>query len=137
MATRRQFEYIPVKPYLSDIRIVNTLRRAFEDFRPHIIFHAAAYKHVPLQELNPREAIFNNIQGTRRLADIACEYGVERFVLVSTDKAVRSTNIMGASKRVAEMLLECRNGNSPTRFIAVRFGNVLGSSGNRSRIACR
>ena len=130
MATRRQFEYIPVKSYLSDIRIVNTLRRAFEDFRPHIVFHAAAYKHVPLQELNPREAIFNNIKGTRKLADMACEYGVERFVLVSTDKAVRSTNIMGASKRVAEMLLECRNGNCATRFIAVRFGNVLGSSGS-------
>jgi FlaA1/EpsC-like NDP-sugar epimerase len=130
MATRRQFEYIPVKSYLSDIRIVNTLRRAFEDFRPHIVFHAAAYKHVPLQELNPREAIFNNIKGTRRLADMACEYEVERFVLVSTDKAVRSTSIMGASKRVAEMLLECRNGSCATRFIAVRFGNVLGSSGS-------
>jgi FlaA1/EpsC-like NDP-sugar epimerase len=134
MATGRQFEHIPVCAYLVDIRNEENLRRVFAEFKPEVVFHAAAYKHVPLQELNPWEAVLNNIRGTQNLVTIAKETGVERFVLVSTDKAVRPTNIMGATKRVAEMFVECVNGGSRCRFVAVRFGNVLGSSGSVSPI---
>ena len=129
-ACRRQFEYIPIEAYLVDIRVDRSVRRAFKAFKPDVVLHAAAYKHVPLQELNPREAIFNNVKGTRHLVNIAGENGVERFVLVSTDKAVRPTNVMGATKRVAEMFVECMNIGRCCRFMAVRFGNVLGSSGS-------
>ena len=130
MAARRQFDAIPVEAYLVDIRSEENLRRVFTGFKPEVVFHAAAYKHVPMQELNPWEAVLNNIRGTQHLVTIAQETGVERFVLVSTDKAVRPTNIMGATKRVAEMFVECVNGGSGCRFVAVRFGNVLGSSGS-------
>lgn len=108
--TRRRFPYIPVAAFLVDIRVERSVRRAFADFKPEVVIHAAAYKHVPLQELNPREAIFNNVKGSRTLVRLAAENGVERFVLVSTDKAVRPTNVMGATKRVAEMFVECMNG---------------------------
>ena len=136
--SRRRYEYIPVEAYLVDIRVERAVRRAFAAFKPDVVLHAAAYKHVPLQELNPREAIFNNVKGSRTLVRIAGENGVERFVLVSTDKAVRPTNVMGATKRVAEMFVECmnggggnaNNGGTRCRFMAVRFGNVLGSSGS-------
>jgi len=132
--SRRRYEYIPVEAYLVDIRVERAVRRAFAAFKPDVVLHAAAYKHVPLQELNPREAIFNNVKGSRTLVRIAGENGVERFVLVSTDKAVRPTNVMGATKRVAEMFVECMNGGERgaggCRFMAVRFGNVLGSSGS-------
>ena len=130
MAARRQFDAIPVEAYLVDIRSEENLRRVFTGFKPEVVFHAAAYKHVPMQELNPWEAVLNNIRGTQHLVTIAQETGVDRFVLVSTDKAVRPTNIMGATKRVAEMFVECVNGGSDCRFVAVRFGNVLGSSGS-------
>ena len=109
--SRRRYEYIPVEAYLVDIRVERAVRRAFAAFKPDVVLHAAAYKHVPLQELNPREAIFNNVKGSRTLVRIAGENGVERFVLVSTDKAVRPTNVMGATKRVAEMFVECMNGH--------------------------
>jgi FlaA1/EpsC-like NDP-sugar epimerase len=101
----------------------------FGKFRPEVVFHAAAYKHVPLLEKNPWEAVMNNILGSRVVMELAVEYGVDRFVLVSTDKAVRPTNVMGASKRVAELLLQSFQGNG-TKFMAVRFGNVVGSSGS-------
>lgn len=101
----------------------------FEKFRPDVVFHAAAYKHVPLLEKNPWEAVTNNILGSRMVMNLSVEYGVERFVLVSTDKAVKPTNVMGASKRVAELLLQSCQGNG-TKFMAVRFGNVVGSSGS-------
>ena len=132
--SRRRFEYIPVEAFLVDIRVERAVRRAFAAFKPDVVIHAAAYKHVPLQELNPREAIFNNVKGSRTLVRLAGENGVARFVLVSTDKAVRPTNVMGATKRVAEMFVECMNGGERgaggCRFMAVRFGNVLGSSGS-------
>lgn len=142
LKTRQVFEGLPVAAYLTDIRDKAALDRVMRQFRPQVVLHAAAYKHVPLQELNPWEAVLNNVQGTRNMVDAALEHGVERFVLVSTDKAVRPTNVMGATKRVAEMLVECVNGTGSCRFAAVRFGNVLGSSGSvvpifESQIAAR
>lgn len=105
------------------------MKTVFDRYRPHVVFHAAACKHVPMVELNPWEGIFNNVVGSLVMMDVAEESGVERFVLVSTDKAVKPTNVMGASKRVAEIALQSRRPGN-TRFMAVRFGNVLGSSGS-------
>lgn len=105
------------------------LEDIFREYRPPLIFHAAAYKHVPMLEQNPWEAIFNNVLGSQVVMDLALQYKAERFVLVSTDKAVRPTNVMGASKRLAELIVQARQGNG-TRFLAVRFGNVIGSSGS-------
>jgi FlaA1/EpsC-like NDP-sugar epimerase len=102
----------------------------FATERPEIVFHAAAYKHVPMMELNPLQAIANNAIGTAVLADLSERYAVDRFCLISTDKAVEPTTVMGASKALAERLIESRGATSHTRFAAVRFGNVLGSSGS-------
>ncbi|WP_076750524.1 polysaccharide biosynthesis protein [Desulfatitalea tepidiphila] len=106
------------------------LESVFYQYRPSMVFHAAAYKHVPLVEKNPWEAVYNNIFASHRLIQASIRYEVGRFILVSTDKAVRPTNVMGASKRLTEMLMEAHCLNSPTKFMAVRFGNVLGSSGS-------
>jgi FlaA1/EpsC-like NDP-sugar epimerase len=106
-----------------------SMRNVFFQYSPQVVFHAAAYKHVPLMEMNPREAILNNIEGTRTTAAVSIESGVEKFIFISTDKAVNPTSIMGATKRVAEELLKCWN-NEKTKFISVRFGNVLESRGN-------
>lgn len=106
------------------------IRKTFDVFRPSIVFHAAAYKHVPLMENNPTEAIYNNVFGTKTIADIAIEFGVSKFVMISTDKAVNPTNIMGASKRIAEIYIQTLNKTVETRFITTRFGNVLGSNGS-------
>jgi FlaA1/EpsC-like NDP-sugar epimerase len=101
----------------------------FKKYKPEVVFHAAAYKHVPMMEKNPWQAVFNNIVGSRVVMEMAVKHHVDRFVMVSTDKAVRPTNVMGASKRVTELIMQCQQGNG-TRFMAVRFGNVVGSSGS-------
>jgi FlaA1/EpsC-like NDP-sugar epimerase len=130
MECRQRFPYVKAYDYLVDIRRREALNRTFREFRPQVVFHAAAYKHVPIQERYPWEAVYNNVIGSRNLVEVSLEAKVERFVLVSSDKAVRPANVMGATKRLAEMMIEGYNGNSRTRFMAVRFGNVLGSSGS-------
>jgi len=115
---------------LGDIRDQTFLERVFSSFRPDVVFHAAAYKHVPMQEEHPWEAILTNIQGTHNLINVSEDYNVNRFVLVSTDKAVNPTNIMGATKRVAEKLIQSKSVDSKVKYMAVRFGNVIGSSGS-------
>ncbi|MBQ4819541.1 nucleoside-diphosphate sugar epimerase/dehydratase [Aquimarina sp. MMG016] len=117
-------------PIVADIRDHQRIETIFEKFRPNMVFHAAAYKHVPLMENNPCEAIKINVLGTRKLADLSSAYEVDKFVFVSTDKAVNPTNVMGATKRVAEMYIKCLHRTSKTKFITTRFGNVLGSNGS-------
>ncbi|KAB5491524.1 MULTISPECIES: polysaccharide biosynthesis protein [Flagellimonas] len=121
------FNFLPI---VGDIRDKNKMRVLFEEHRPDRIFHAAAYKHVPLMEQNPYEAVKINVAGTKTIVDLSVEYNVEKFVFVSTDKAVNPTNIMGATKRIAEMYISCRQQEGKTKFITTRFGNVLGSNGS-------
>ncbi|BAZ25068.1 polysaccharide biosynthesis protein CapD [Kalymmatonema gypsitolerans NIES-4073] len=116
--------------FIADIRFQERLKHAFEQFQPEVIFHAAAHKHVPLMELNPSEAITNNVVGTKNLLELALQYNVKHFVMISTDKAVNPTNVMGASKRVAEMLVLQAARQSGNLYVTVRFGNVLGSRGS-------
>jgi FlaA1/EpsC-like NDP-sugar epimerase len=117
--------------YLSNITNETRMRQVFTDFKPHYVYHAAAYKHVPMMELCPTEAVRNNVFGTKLIADLAAEYNVARFVMVSTDKAVNPTNVMGASKRLAEIYVQGLSKHvSPTKYITTRFGNVLGSNGS-------
>ncbi len=129
---RQNFGGVEILPLLADIRDRRQLEKAFAASKPQVVFHAAAYKHVPMLELQPWKAIKNNILGTRNLIDMSLRFGVERFVFVSTDKAVRPANVMGASKRAAELLIQSQNGYRPssTRFMTVRFGNVVGSVGS-------
>lgn len=115
---------------IGSVRSKERLREVFLKYKPHVVFHAAAHKHVPLMEANPKEAIINNILGTKHMIDLAEEYAVEKFVMISTDKAVNPTNIMGATKRVSEMILQSKSKSSRTSYSAVRFGNVLGSNGS-------
>ena len=115
---------------MGDIRNKERMENVFTTFKPQIVFHAAAYKHVPMMENNPSESILTNVLGTKTLADLSVEHKVERFVMVSTDKAVNPTNVMGASKRIAEIYTQSLSKISGTKFITTRFGNVLGSSGS-------
>jgi FlaA1/EpsC-like NDP-sugar epimerase len=128
----QSLKQISIAAILADIQDLNQLNKAFETHQPRIVFHTAAYKHVPMIELQPWKAIDNNVFGTRNLVEVSAQHHVERFVFVSTDKAVRPTNVMGASKRLAEMLVQGQNGCglSSTRFMIVRFGNVVGSAGS-------
>lgn len=131
---QQEFKYnkidVNLKCVIASIRDRKILERVFEENKPQIIFHAAAHKHVPLMEDNPEESIKNNVFGTLNLAECADKYGVERFVMISTDKAVNPTNIMGATKRLCEMIIQSIDKKSKTQFVAVRFGNVLGSNGS-------
>ncbi len=125
-----QTEGVRVCPVVADVRDRAKMHWVYDNHRPHVVFHAAAYKHVPIMEEYPEEAIKANIFGTRLVAELAVEFGVERFVMVSTDKAVRPTNVMGATKRVAEKIVKELNEQGVTRFASVRFGNVVGSRGS-------
>lgn len=127
---RRALKRIDVVPYIADICDRGRLEWIFDHQRPSAVFHAAAHKHVPMMEHNPGEAIKNNIRGTRTVADVATQFGCEKFVMISTDKAVNPTSVMGCSKRIAEMYIQGLDARSETQFVTVRFGNVLGSSGS-------
>jgi FlaA1/EpsC-like NDP-sugar epimerase/lipopolysaccharide/colanic/teichoic acid biosynthesis glycosyltransferase len=121
---------MPMAAVIADVKDVEAIERVFTRHRPGVVFHAAAHKHVPLLEANPREAVLNNVVGTRNLVRASIRGGVGKFVLISTDKAVNPTSVMGATKRVCEMILQSHSQASRTRFVAVRFGNVLGSEGS-------
>ena len=132
-----KFSDVEFTPVMGDIRMIHRVESIYQRFRPHIVFHAAAYKHVPLMEENPCEAVHTNVYGTRNVADMAVKYDVDKFIMVSTDKAVNPTNVMGASKRLAEMYVQSLSiaiskgrQSGKTRFITTRFGNVLGSNGS-------
>ena len=126
----RKYQNLNLKVLIASVRDKKRMDEIFNTYKPEIVFHAAAHKHVPLMEDSPCEAIKNNVFGTLNTAKISAKYNVERFVLISTDKAVNPTNIMGATKRCCEMIVQMLNKNSETEFVAVRFGNVLGSNGS-------
>ncbi len=128
---------VSLRSVLADVRNIDALERVFEKYQPDVVYHAAAYKHVPLMEENPSQAIYTNVLGTKNLADLSLKYGTERFVMVSTDKAVNPSSVMGASKRIAEKYVQTLNDaanvankDRNTKFITTRFGNVLGSNGS-------
>jgi FlaA1/EpsC-like NDP-sugar epimerase len=126
----QEFPAVHLVPCLTDVRDGPRTEQTLSRHRPAVLFHAAAYKHVPLMESHPGEAVKNNVLGTKNLADLAHRHGVGVFVMISTDKAVKPTSVMGVSKRVAELYIQALSQRSTTRFVAVRFGNVLGSVGS-------
>jgi FlaA1/EpsC-like NDP-sugar epimerase len=132
-----KFPQVEFTPVMGDVRMVDRVESVFRRFHPQIVFHAAAYKHVPLMEENPCEAVHTNVYGTHNVADMAVKYDVDKFIMISTDKAVNPTNVMGASKRLAEIYVQSLSvaiskglHSGKTRFITTRFGNVLGSNGS-------
>lgn len=127
---KRNYPNLEICAIVASVRDKKRLEEIFSEYKPYLVFHAAAHKHVPLMETSPLEAIKNNVFGTYNVANCADKYGVKRFVLISTDKAVNPTNIMGATKRLCEMIIQAKNKDSKTEFAAVRFGNVLGSNGS-------
>ncbi len=130
MELNRYYPDIDKAVLIASVRDYDRMESIFKEYKPDIVYHAAAHKHVPLMEYSPNEAIKNNCLGTLNMAKLADKYGVKRFVLISTDKAVRPTNVMGASKRICEMIVQAYSRRSTTEFVAVRFGNVLGSNGS-------
>lgn len=132
MELKKNKSNVSFLPYVGDVKDRDSLYACMEQYKPDYIFHAAAYKHVPMMEVSPVEAVKNNVLGTKNVVDLAIELEVEKFVLISTDKAVRPTNVMGATKRVAELILQVKNSEVDTKtdFVTVRFGNVLGSNGS-------
>lgn len=126
----RKYPKLDLVVLIASVRNTDRVNKIFDTYRPNIVYHAAAHKHVPLMETSPCEAIKNNVMGTYKVAQAADRYGTDKFVMISTDKAVNPTNVMGASKRICEMIVQMMNGKSKTNFVAVRFGNVLGSNGS-------
>lgn len=126
----RSFPQVAMESLICDIADKSRVERIFEEFKPQVVIHAAAHKHVPMMEINPGEAVKNNVIGTRTVADAADKYGAGSFVMISTDKAVNPTSVMGSTKRIAEMYIQDLNNTSNTHFVTVRFGNVLGSNGS-------
>jgi FlaA1/EpsC-like NDP-sugar epimerase len=127
---KADFPTLKIVPVLGPIQNKNRMGMIFKRFKPEVVFHAAAYKHVPMLELNPCEAVFNNILGSKVIIELCQIYGLDRCVIVSTDKAVRPTNVMGASKRVTELIAQCFARQNGVKYMAVRFGNVVGSAGS-------
>lgn len=130
MELKDEFDSLSYEIVIGDVRNIGRLENVFKTFQPQIVFHAAAYKHVPMMENNPSESILTNVLGTKNCADLAVKYNVEKFVMISTDKAVNPTNVMGASKRIAEIYTQSLGKTTQTKFITTRFGNVLGSNGS-------
>jgi FlaA1/EpsC-like NDP-sugar epimerase len=130
MEFKQRFPTVSMKPVLGDVNSLDFLERLFASTKPQVVFHAAAFKHVPIVELNPWEGVFNNIIGTRNIAEVSYRSEVERFVMISTDKAVRPVSVMGTTKRVAEMITSCYAQEKRGKFMSVRFGNVIGSEGS-------
>ena len=130
MELKRTYPEANVEVLIASVRDNERMEELFRKYTPQIIYHAAAHKHVPLMEVSPNEAVKNNCGGTLNMVRLADKYNVRRFVLISTDKAVRPTNVMGATKRICEMIVQSYNLKSKTEFVAVRFGNVLGSNGS-------
>ena len=125
-----KYNFNDIEIIIGDIRNEELVERVFSEYKPDYVYHAAAYKHVPMMENHPAEAISTNVKGTKIMADASLRHEVKKFVMVSTDKAVNPTNVMGASKRIAEIYIQSLCNNSHTKFITTRFGNVLGSNGS-------
>ncbi|ASU35126.1 capsular polysaccharide biosynthesis protein, CapD [Mucilaginibacter xinganensis] len=134
LLVEENFPDVPIKIFIADIRNYARMRKLFVDYKPEVVFHAAAYKHVPMIEENPTEGVLTNVIGTKYVADLSIAFGVDKFVMISTDKAVNPSNVMGATKRIAEIYIQSLkndpDNNGHTRFITTRFGNVLGSNGS-------